>query len=80
MNGISTQQSKMKVHEILNITEGKSLIAPTEFDKRGTPMKLPNAYKNKDWGAVKKVSPKTVMIKSTGKDGQIYCRRTIWSK
>ena len=70
----------MKVHEVLNIKESKSLIAPSEFDKRGTPMKLPNMYDNKNWGKVTKVSPKTVTLKSTGKDGKIYCRRTIWSK
>jgi hypothetical protein len=70
----------MKVHEVLNIKEGKSLIAPSEFDKRGTPMKLPNMYNNKDWGNVKKTSPKTVTVQSSGKDKKIYARRTIVSK
>lgn len=70
----------MKVCEILNIKEGQSLIAQNEFDRRGKPMKLPNVYKNRNWGAVTKVSPKTVTVKSSGKDGKIYCRRTIMSK
>lgn len=70
----------MKVYEVLNIKEGKSLIAPSEFDKRGTTMKLPNMYNNKNWGNVKKVDPKTVTVKSSGKDAKIYARRTIVSK
>lgn len=70
----------MKVREILNIREGKVLLAKSEFDKRGTPMKLPSMYDNKDWGSVKKVSPKTVTVKSSGKDGKVYTHRTIWSK
>lgn len=70
----------MKVQEILNIKEGKSLIAPSELDKRGTPMKLPNMYNNKNWGNVMKVNNKTVTVKSSGKGGKIYCRRTIASK
>lgn len=67
-------------NECKNFNEGKSLIAPSELDKRGTKMKLPNIYNNKNWGNVTKVSNKTVTVKSSGKDGKIYCRRTIASK
>ncbi|MDE1830386.1 MAG: hypothetical protein KGI25_08685 [Thaumarchaeota archaeon] len=70
----------MKVNEILNIKEGKSLIAPSEFDKRGTKLNLPNMYNNKNWGNVISARPKTITVKSSGKDGKIYGRRTIMSK
>ncbi len=43
-------------------------------------MKIPNMFDNKNWGKVTKVSPKTVQVKSSGKDGKVYTHRTIWSK
>lgn len=55
------------------------IIAPNEFDKKGTAMKLPNFFTTKNPGAVTKVSPKTVTIKSSG-TGKVYGRRTIISK
>lgn len=66
----------MKVWELLE----KSLIAPNEFDRTGSPMKLPNQYVNTNWGKKTKVSAQTVTVKSSGKGGQIYGRRTIIQK
>ncbi len=67
----------MKVSELLG---EKSLIAPNDFDRKGTAMKLPNQYKNVNYGKMKKVTPQTVTVKGTGKGGHIYGRRTIMQK
>lgn len=65
----------MKVWELLG---EKQLIAPNDFDRKGTPMKLPNQYKNTNWGKRMKVTAQTVTVK--GKDGTVYGRRTIMQK
>lgn len=67
----------MKVWELIS---EKSLIAPNDFDRKGTAMKLPNAYKNINYGKKMKVSAQTVTVKGTGKGGHIYGRRTIMQK
>jgi hypothetical protein len=64
----------VKVFEVIN------LIGPNEFDRRGSKMKLPSMYKNKDYGSVSKVTPQTILVKSSGKDGKVYGRRTIMQK
>ena len=61
------------------LTELKSLIAPNQFDKQGTPMKYPNVYTHKNIGASKKVRPETVVVKDS-KTGKIYGRRTLFQK
>lgn len=66
----------MKVSELLE----RSLIAPNDFDRRGKAMKLPNQYKNTNWGKRTKVSAQTITVKSSGRDGKIYGRRTIIQK
>lgn len=73
------QPTKMKVSDILTINE-RSLIAKSDFDRKGRAMKLPNMYQNRNWGNVLKTSPKTVTVKSSGADKKIYGRRTIISK
>lgn len=55
------------------------IIAASEFDKKGTPMKLPNMYTCKDIGKKMSVSAKTITIRSSG-TGKVYGRRTIISK
>lgn len=64
----------MKVWELFE----KELIAPNDFDRKGSPMKIPNMYKNTNWGKRMGVSPQTVTVK--GKDGTVYGRRTIIQK
>ncbi len=66
----------MKVSELFE----KSLIAPSSFDKTGSPMKLPNQYKNVDYGKATKARPMTITVRSSGKGHQVYGRRTIMSK
>jgi hypothetical protein len=68
----------MKVKELLFVE--KQLIAPNDYDRQGTPMKLPNMYKNINYGRKHKVTPQTVTIKSSGKDHKIYGRKTIVQK
>ena len=69
----------MKVSEVISICE-KQLIAPSAFDRTGSPMKLPNMYKNINYGKPAKATAQTVTVKSSGKGGQIYGRRTIMQK
>lgn len=56
----------------------KELIAPNDFDRKGKAMKIPNAYKNTNWGKRTKVSAQTVTVRGEG--GKIYGRRTIIQK
>ena len=58
----------MKLNEIF---EGQSLIAPSEFDRKGTKMGYPNFYKFKDAGKKTSVRPETVTVKDS-KTGKIY--------
>jgi len=62
------------------VCEVVNLISPTAFDRTGSPMKLPSMYKNTDYGKRTKITPKTITVRSTGKDRKIYGRRTIMSK
>lgn len=64
----------MKVCEVVN------LINPSEFDKKGSPLKLRSMYKNTNYGKPTKATAQTVTIKSSGKDGKVYGRRTIYQK
>lgn len=57
----------------------EELIAPNEFDRKGTEMKYPNMYANPGIGRKTKVSAKTVSIRDS-KTGKVYGRRTIYSK
>lgn len=68
----------MKVSELFFVE--KQLIAPNDYDRRGTPMKLPNMFNNIDYGKKQKVTPQTVTIKSSGKDHKVYGRKTIAQK
>lgn len=61
----------MKLFEVIS--------TPSEFDKKGSPMSLPNMYTDKGIGKKMSVKPKTVTVKSSG-TGQVYGRRTIISK
>lgn len=67
----------MKVSELLG---EKSLIAPNDFDKAGSPMKLRNMFVNTNYGKPTKATAQTVTVKSSGKGHQIYGRRTIMQK
>jgi hypothetical protein len=67
----------MKVSELLG---EKSLIAPSAFDRTGSAMKLPNMYKNTNYGKPQKATAQTVTVKSSGKGHQVYGRRTIMQK
>ena len=69
----------MKVSELILVAE-KQLIAPNNFDRRGKAMKIPNAYNNVNYGKKMKVSAQTITVKSSGKGGNIYGRRTIMQK
>jgi hypothetical protein len=60
--------------------KSKELIAPSDFDKKGSPLKLGDIFANKNYGEDAKCTPQTVTIRSTGKDGKIYGRRTIYQK
>jgi hypothetical protein len=66
----------MKVWELFE----KSLIAPNDFDRSGSPLKLGNMYVNKNYGKNAKCTPQTITVKSSGKDGKVYGRRTIYQK
>ena len=68
----------MKLSEIL---EGKSLIAPNEFDRLARHMRYHNTMdkRYRDMGARKKVRPEKVEIRDT-KTGKVYGRRTIMQK
>jgi hypothetical protein len=68
---------EMKISELLGET---SLIAPNDFDKSGSPLRLRNMYDNKDYGKRQKATAQTVTVKSSGKDGKIYGRRTLMQK
>lgn len=67
----------MKVSELLG---EKSLIAPNDFDKLGSPLKLRNMYDNENYGKPQKATAQTVTVRSSGKDGKVYGRRTIMQK
>ncbi len=67
----------MKVWELIS---EKSLIAPSDFDRRGSPLKLRSMWKNINYGKPMKVSAQTVTVKSTAKGGHIYGRRTLMQK
>lgn len=56
------------------------LIAPSDFDKKGSPLKLRNMYANVNYGKPAKATAQTVTVKSSGKDGKIYGRRTLIQK
>lgn len=56
------------------------LIAPSSFDKTGSPLKLRNMYTNTNYGKPAKATAQTVTVKSSGKDGKIYGRRTFMQK
>ena len=62
------------------VCEVVNLISPSAFDRTGSPMKLPSMYKNTNYGKQTRIKPMTVTVKSSGKDGKIYGRRTIMSK
>ncbi len=72
----------MKVAELIFVE--RQLIAPSEFDRRGTAMKLPNMYKNVNYGdkSHMKTSAQTVTVRSTkkGQSNKIYGRRTLYQK
>ena len=53
-----------------------SLIDPSEFDRGASKMKYPNVYKTKK-PVKKKATKQSVIVKSSGKDGKIYGRKTI---
>ncbi len=59
----------------------KEYIKPSDFDKKGTPMKYHNQMdkKRRAVGASTKMRPETVIIKDT-KTGKVYGRRTIVTK
>lgn len=68
----------MKLSEII---AEKSLIKPTEFDRRAKVMRYHNTM-DKDYlgvGARKKVRPEKVVVRSS-KTGKIYGRRTLVQK
>ena len=50
------------------------------FDKTAKPMKIGNQMDNHDFGKKNKVKPRTVVVKSSGKDGKVYSYRTIMTK
>ena len=56
------------------------LIAPSDFDRKGTPLNLRSMWKNTNYGKPAKATAQTVTVKSTGKDGKIYGRRTLYQK
>lgn len=63
----------------MKLLEIAQLIKPNSFDKKGTKMKLPDVYKEKDAGTDKKVTAQTVIVKNTN-TGQVIGRRTIYQK
>lgn len=67
----------MKVSELLG---EKSLIAPNDFDRKGSPLKLRNMYNNVNYGRPQKATAQTVTVRSSGKGHQIYGRRTLMQK
>lgn len=68
----------MKVYEVIK-NDKKSLIKPSETDKKGKPLQLPSSYDNINYGKKKKVAPRTVKIQDTN-TGKIYGRRTLDTK
>lgn len=54
-----------------------NLIQPSDFDKGASVMVYPNVYKTKPTGKKRKARKQTAVIKSSGKDGKIYGRKTI---
>jgi hypothetical protein len=64
----------MLVCEVIN------LIAKSDFDKKGSPLKLGNMYVNKNYGKASKCTPQTITVKSSGKDGKVYGHRTLYQK
>lgn len=67
----------MKLSEIL-ISE-KQIIAPNDFDKKGTRMTYLNMFKYKDVGSKTALRPETVTM-TDSKTGKVYGRRTIMQK
>lgn len=67
----------MKLNEIL-ISE-KQIIAPNDFDKKGTRMTYLNMFRYKDVGRKTAMRPETVTIKDS-KTGKVYGRRTLIQK
>lgn len=57
-----------------------NLIEPSENDSGARTMVYPNVYKKKKIGAKTAISKQTVVIKSSGKDGKVYGRKTIHQK
>lgn len=57
----------------------EEIITPTEFDRRGSKMKIPNFYKVKDFGRKTKIGIRTISIRDS-KTGKVYGRRSIHTK
>lgn len=67
----------MKLNEIL-ISE-KQIIAPNDFDKKGTRMTYLNMFRHKNVGSKTAMRPETVTVKDS-KTGKVYGRRTLIQK
>lgn len=50
------------------------------FDKTAKPMKIGNQMDHRDFGKKVKAKARTVVVKSSGKDGKVYSYRTIMTK
>ena len=66
----------MKLHEICE----EQLIKQSGTESAAGEIKLPNVYQPHDYGSNTPVKRKKVVMKSTGKDGKVYGRRTIWQR
>jgi hypothetical protein len=72
---------KSGLYDRVLVKESNEYIAPSDFDKKGRPMKYRNQMdkKRRGVGASTKVRPETVVIKSSA-TGKVYGRRTIVTK
>ena len=67
----------MKLAELF---ETEKLIQQSSVEQDAGEIKIPSVYEPHDYGSNTPIKRKKVVMRSTGKDGKIYGRRTIWQR